>query len=307
VVYRRKGMDGKRRFAAVIVIAALALTSFYCVSADTGASGVTQAATAEDTGTQGAVTGDGGAPAGAEEDASGSGVGSPDDSGSPGAVSGAEASEDPAAPATDSGIGRAGAGRGTAPAGIFPAVSTEYFIDIEQHIGEHAVAGTVTAATSSAVAQATFEGGRILGHAQGVADVEIAFAGGDTALYHVSVYRKYPQPKTAVILTAGDGTHLSKWARNGNTDAAAAEERRPTGSAVTITGQSGAFWRIGASKYIKKSDVSRSSSAGSAGRRTRAARRTTGTTRTHQRASSTCRATSRLRMQGSLYEAATGI
>jgi hypothetical protein len=69
--------------------------------------------------------------------------------------------------------------------------------------------------------------------------VEIAFAGGDTALYHVSVYRKYPQPKTAVILAAGDGTHLSKWARNGNTDDVAGPVTVSQGDVVTL------LWRAG--------------------------------------------------------------
>jgi hypothetical protein len=152
-------MENKRRVAAVVVMIALALTSVTYTFADqkTTGGGVTGEAVSEG----------GSSPPGATDPAAGSdpggseNSGNPDNPSSPGTAEGAEATEDPAAPATDSGIERADAGRGTAPAGISPATVTEEFISIEQHIGEHAVAGAVTAATSSAVAQATFEDGRI--------------------------------------------------------------------------------------------------------------------------------------------------
>lgn len=96
------------------------------------------------------------------------------------------------------------------------ADSTEY-ISVEQITGSKAVTGVSPSAsfTSSNSAIATYENGKILGHAEGVTLVKIPADGGGFKKCYVSVYYKYPQPKSAIV---SGSQKLSHWAEWNNTD-----------------------------------------------------------------------------------------
>jgi uncharacterized protein YjdB len=96
--------------------------------------------------------------------------------------------------------------------------TSENFINIESVTGEFAVSGAVSSSSSSDTGIATYSGGKIYGHSQGVCNVTLNMGSGDTVVYHVSVFVSYPQPKTTVVFASGDGIRLSKWGKNDNTD-----------------------------------------------------------------------------------------
>ncbi|MDR3224700.1 MAG: Ig-like domain-containing protein [Clostridiales Family XIII bacterium] len=122
----------------------------------------------------------------------------------------------------------------TSKGGITLQATTEYFISIPQLDGTYSISGTVASASTTDSTRATFSGGRIVGHTQGVATVTLNMENGDVRNYHVSVYYKYPQPKTSVVFASGDGKKLTRWGKVGNSDDVSPERELVAGELITI-------------------------------------------------------------------------
>jgi len=122
----------------------------------------------------------------------------------------------------------------TSQGGISPQATTEHFINIPQFDGAYPISGDVASASTTDSTRATFLGGKILGHEQGVATVTLNMANGNVGIYHISVYYKYPQPKTTIIFASGDGEKLMKWGKVGNNDYVSPERALVEGERVTL-------------------------------------------------------------------------
>jgi hypothetical protein len=122
----------------------------------------------------------------------------------------------------------------TKPKTITPKATTEHYLDLPQYAGSHTVTGTVTSSISTYPTVASFENGKILAHAQGIADVTLTMQNGDIDIYHISSYYQYPQPKLSVVTSNGDNKRLSKWAKFENTDYITDTVRISDGDLLTV-------------------------------------------------------------------------
>ncbi|MDR0596468.1 MAG: Ig-like domain-containing protein [Clostridiales Family XIII bacterium] len=117
---------------------------------------------------------------------------------------------------------------------VSPQAQTEHFVNLPQIEGEHQISGGVTSWDTTDSTIATFGGGKILGHDQGVATVTLHMAGGNVEVYRVSVYFKYPQPKSSIIYPSGGGERMLMWGKVGNSDYTSPARVLVAGERITL-------------------------------------------------------------------------
>jgi hypothetical protein len=127
-------------------------------------------------------------------------------------------SEDAAGSAADAAAATQDSGGGKSKGGISTQATSNHYISLEQYIGEYDITDSVSSSHTDASSVASYSDGRIIAKDEGVATVTLTMADSNIRVYHVSVYLKYPQPKTAIVYTSADGTVLTQWAESGNTD-----------------------------------------------------------------------------------------
>jgi hypothetical protein len=92
------------------------------------------------------------------------------------------------------------------------------YIRLQRFTGTYDVAGAAPNAPSSSdfPAIAAFQNGQIICSASGIANVSVQMTNGDTKIFHVSVYREYPQPKASYIW--GGSVQLQRFAKYADTN-----------------------------------------------------------------------------------------